>query len=325
MVHGGSVRLRKGLVVAQVALSLLLLIGAGLFLQSLRNLKYTNPGFDVREPALVRSRADLESLRQALDPRLLPSSFGPPEDRARDRVRDAGHDPGAAEQRMGQLGDHRGLHTQTGRVSRSAHAVLLARLFCGIEDSHPAGPRFHHQRCRGRAQGGHCQPEVRDTDISATRVRWAGTSAWGSIPAPRWTSKSSAWPATPSTKTCSDEIPYEFYIPYTQLDFVTRHDRLPARARRSRQHLQYDAPRGARSRSGACRCTICARSTINSKSRCSSNGCWPRSRASSAASGDAAGGAGPLRRDGVHGGAPHPGDRHPHGAGRRYAARWSGW
>jgi hypothetical protein len=40
VLRGGSVRLRKSLVVAQVALSLLLLIGAGLFLQSLRNLKY---------------------------------------------------------------------------------------------------------------------------------------------------------------------------------------------------------------------------------------------------------------------------------------------
>ena len=48
VLHGGSVQLRKSLVVAQVALSLLLLIGAGLFLQSLRNLKYTNPGFDVQ-------------------------------------------------------------------------------------------------------------------------------------------------------------------------------------------------------------------------------------------------------------------------------------
>jgi len=48
VVHGGAARLRKGLVVAQVSLSLLLLIAAGLFLQSLRNLKTLNPGFEVR-------------------------------------------------------------------------------------------------------------------------------------------------------------------------------------------------------------------------------------------------------------------------------------
>ena len=47
VIRGGSAGLRKGLVVAQVSLSLLLLIGAGLFLQSLRNLKTQNPGFDV--------------------------------------------------------------------------------------------------------------------------------------------------------------------------------------------------------------------------------------------------------------------------------------
>jgi predicted permease len=38
-------RFRKGLVVAQVTLSLLLLIGAGLFIRSLRNLKSLDPGF----------------------------------------------------------------------------------------------------------------------------------------------------------------------------------------------------------------------------------------------------------------------------------------
>jgi predicted permease len=47
VIRGGSAGLRKGLVVAQVSLSLLLLIGAGLFIQSLRNLKTLNPGFDV--------------------------------------------------------------------------------------------------------------------------------------------------------------------------------------------------------------------------------------------------------------------------------------
>lgn len=46
VVGGTAVALRKGLVVAQVALSLLLLVAAGLFLQSLKNLKELNPGFD---------------------------------------------------------------------------------------------------------------------------------------------------------------------------------------------------------------------------------------------------------------------------------------
>ena len=39
-------RIRKGLVVAQVALSTLLVAGAGLFARSFYNLKYLNPGFD---------------------------------------------------------------------------------------------------------------------------------------------------------------------------------------------------------------------------------------------------------------------------------------
>jgi len=42
---GGSVRLRKGLVMAQVAFSFLLLAGSGLFVKTLANLKQTNSGF----------------------------------------------------------------------------------------------------------------------------------------------------------------------------------------------------------------------------------------------------------------------------------------
>ena len=42
---GGSVKLRKTLVMAQVAFSFLLLVGSGLFVRTLANLKQTNAGF----------------------------------------------------------------------------------------------------------------------------------------------------------------------------------------------------------------------------------------------------------------------------------------
>ena len=46
VVGGGAVRFRKALVIAQVTLSLLLLIGAGLFIRSLKNLQNLGPGFE---------------------------------------------------------------------------------------------------------------------------------------------------------------------------------------------------------------------------------------------------------------------------------------
>ena len=144
VLHGGSVKLRKSLVVAQVALSLLLLVGAALFLQSLRNLKFTNPGFD--EHGL---------LSFAVEPTLnrydVPWTFDYYR-RLRDRLKATpgienetlGHDPGDAEQRMGQLGHRRRLHAQAGRDTRSAHAVLLSGLFRDDENTCPFGQGFHH-------------------------------------------------------------------------------------------------------------------------------------------------------------------------------------
>ena len=74
---GSPARFRKGLVVAQVALSLLLLIGAGLFVRSLKNLLALDPGFSSEnvlaftvDPALSgmdyeRSQAFLLRLRDS--------------------------------------------------------------------------------------------------------------------------------------------------------------------------------------------------------------------------------------------------------------------
>lgn len=76
VVGGAAVALRKGLVMGQVALSLLLLIGSGLFIQSLKNLKELRPGFQTHnivtfdvEPTLSGYNADwtLDYYRQLTD------------------------------------------------------------------------------------------------------------------------------------------------------------------------------------------------------------------------------------------------------------------
>jgi predicted permease len=56
---GGSLFLRKGLVTAQVALSFLLLFGAGLFVRSLQNLKTTDTGFGLDNLVTFQLSPDL--------------------------------------------------------------------------------------------------------------------------------------------------------------------------------------------------------------------------------------------------------------------------
>ena len=65
---GSQVYFRKILVVAQVALSLLLLIGAGLFVKSLQNLKQLNPGFKGVEPHCLRHGSYTQQLSGSANP-----------------------------------------------------------------------------------------------------------------------------------------------------------------------------------------------------------------------------------------------------------------
>jgi predicted permease len=63
---GASAELRKSLVVAQVALSLVLLIGAGLFLESLTNLRELRPGFDTHNLVTIAVEPTLNGYKPAL-------------------------------------------------------------------------------------------------------------------------------------------------------------------------------------------------------------------------------------------------------------------
>ncbi len=62
---GGSLFLRKGLVAAQVALSFLLLFGAGLFVRSLQNLKTTDTGVALDNLVTFQLSPDAQRLRRS--------------------------------------------------------------------------------------------------------------------------------------------------------------------------------------------------------------------------------------------------------------------
>ena len=60
-------RLASTLLVAQVAMSLALLVGAGLFVRTLVNLQNVDPGFDSSKLVLFTIRARLQPLRRGAD------------------------------------------------------------------------------------------------------------------------------------------------------------------------------------------------------------------------------------------------------------------
>lgn len=219
VLHGGSVQLRKGLVVAQVALSLLLLIGAGLFLQSLRNLKYTNPGFDVRglvsfavEPTLnrydkpwtfdyyrrlrdrLKAMPGIEGETLAMIPVLQDNEWD-------NWVTIEGYTP-----KQGETPDPHMQYCSTDYFAALKIPIMLGRDFtikdvvgapkAGIVNQKFAHRYFGGVNPLGRHIGMGIDPGTK-MDIEIVGV--AGDTKYENI---------------------SEEIPYELYIPYTQLDFV---------------------------------------------------------------------------------------------------------
>ena len=136
---GGSLFLRKGLVTAQVALSFLLLFGAGLFVRSLQNLKTTDTGVTLDNlvafqvsPALsgyddgkanVFYRNLLERLRAM--PGITACGTG-------DR-------PDPRRRRMGQLDGGRGAHGERRRRHAGVHERAVTGILHDDEDSPARG------------------------------------------------------------------------------------------------------------------------------------------------------------------------------------------
>src|SRR6185312_1485333 len=90
---GGQLNFRKALVALQVTMSLVLLIGAGLFLRSLGNLRYVDPGF--RTKNMVQFSINARSI--GYDPERTASAYRQLEDKLRDS-------PGIANVGYGAMG-----------------------------------------------------------------------------------------------------------------------------------------------------------------------------------------------------------------------------
>ena len=219
VLRGGSVRLRKSLVVAQVSLSLLLLIAAGLFLRSLRNLKYTDPGFQVRglvsfsvEPTLSRydkpwtfdyyrrlrdrlkAMPGLEGETLAMIPVLQDNEWD-------NWVTIEGYTP-----KQGETPDPHMQYCSTDFFASMKIPVMLGRDFTikdidgapkvGIVNQKFAHRYFGGANPLGRHLGMGIDPGTK-MDIEIVGV--VGDTKYENM---------------------NEEIPYELYIPYTQVDFV---------------------------------------------------------------------------------------------------------
>ena len=196
---GGSSRIRAALVVAQVAVSMVLLIGAGLMLRSLLELQSVNPGFDSQRVLTMTmdlnwSRYTSNDLILGFHDRLNARLAGQP-----GVVSTASHahlPAGRASPVQRQLPDRRAAAGGRRRPAAGRPAQRLARVF--PDPRHSAGDReaVHPVRRAQVAPGGDRQPDPRAPLLPHARPR----SASASRPTPaRPGSRSSVWWATSGT------------------------------------------------------------------------------------------------------------------------------
>jgi predicted permease len=300
VVGGASVGLRKGLVVAQVSLSLLLLIAAGLFIQSLKNLQGIHPGFETRNllsfavnPTLngYKNERSLQFYRQLTERlnrtpgissvtlAIMPLLDGNEWDST---VSVEGY---AAKE--GEWVDPHMQFVSPGYFQTLAIPVLLGRDFSDRDDKGTPPVALVNERFAKRYFAGR-SPVGLHVGMGGNPGTKTDIEIVGVVKDARYES-------------LRDEVPYQLYRPYRQMDFVLGMT-VYARAQGDPADLFASMRR-----------TVDARTTTGqiADERAIAGVAVLGLRTAS----HAAGGHRSLRRDGLHGGAAHARDRHTHGAG----------
>ena len=144
VVGSGNKGLRKSLVVVQVALSLLLLIGAGLFLRSLDNLSQLGAGFNASRLIGFEIDPSSEWLYTRARQARLSRTDGKPQIFARSRRRRPRQHAHSRKRRVGQQYDRRRLQPrQTRRSRRALHELDQPELFRNARRADRLRSRLH--------------------------------------------------------------------------------------------------------------------------------------------------------------------------------------
>jgi predicted permease len=146
---------QRSLIVCQVALSLVLVVGALLFTHSFRNLVTVNPGF--RESGVVEAQFNSTPLH------LSPAAIKPFQRELLEEIRSVPGVEAAATTtfRLLEGGDWNLIVRTSAAERESRFAMGESRLFRGLGDSNPGGARFRFERPGGFAEGCDHQPDVR--------------------------------------------------------------------------------------------------------------------------------------------------------------------